>query len=70
MNLLVLVALFCSEMSAVTREKELELEHAKQQYEAKLRRLQEELSSRAKRKDGQVLAQHGSAVSWCYNLKV
>lgn len=44
-------------MSALIRQKELELKHATQEYEVQLRLLQEELGSKAKKKDNQVLQQ-------------
>lgn len=47
-------------MSALTREKELELKHAIKEYEAQLRRLQDELGSKAKKKESQVLEQYTS----------
>lgn len=43
-----------SEMSALIRQKELELKHATQEYEVQLRLLQEELGSKAKKKDNQI----------------
>ena len=55
LNALALLLLFCSEMNAITREKELELKHAKQEYDAKLQELQRELDSKEKTKVSQVL---------------